>query len=452
MEEDLSIPTATKAWRSALLIFQIVLTSLCATLALGGLVFLFLSAGPSDDPFRQYPWLFYLLRNDKQGTLILLGCIATLCSVIWISRHPGHLWDQEPGLVTGLRRFGMWVRGLRMRQVTPVLIGLLSVSGILAAFVVFFRGVEFGKNDFEGSLQFAFALGVLVWAVNILHSKWQSPDFVREVRRPLCTCTLSFIFILFPSWWTGVPLALLIFIQSKWGTPEFAWEIGEFLGFLVLVFLVTRFPSWWTVVPLWILIIILPHARKHYLYPKWKIAWSVLEEIVLGRCYDCRRQEDERRRQVLICVPVSEEERNRRVKEYCKEHFGDVSEDTQSEPEKREHRWIQEHPYPKKFVLNPYKSLLVLKSKKGFGVWNTEINAQYQQVSFQKDTVVVQCAFLNPDGSLMSQECEYRIPWKTGTAPQSGLLRKSGEILIRPYDSQSAFPEYVPADSPPVAE
>jgi len=452
MEEDLSIPTATKAWRSTLFVFQVVLTSLCATLALGGMVYLFLVGGPSDDPFRARPWVFYLFQNNTQGALVLLGGITTLCSVFRISRYPGHLWDQEPGLVTGFKGFGKWVRGLRMRQVAPVLIGLLSISGILATFVIFFRGVEFGKNDFEACLQFAFALGVLVWAANILHSNWRSPDFAREIRRPLCTCALLFIFILFPSWWTGVPLGVLIFIRSKWGTPESAWEIGEFLGFLTMVFLFTRFPSWWTVVPLWILIIILPHVRKHYLYPKWKIAWSCLEEIVLRCDYDCRAQEDERRRRVLICVPVSEEERNRRVKEYCKEHFGDVSEDTQSEPGKREHRWIQEHPYPKKFVLNPYKSLLVLKSKKGFGVWNTEINAQYQQVSFQKDAVLVQCAFLNPDGSPMSQECEYRIPWKTGTAPRSGLLRKSGEILIRPYDSQNAHPEYCVIDSQPSAE
>ncbi len=198
--------------------------------------------------------------------------------------------------------------------------------------------------------------------------------------------------------------------------------------------------------------LLIAEIKYHYLYPKWKLAWSALEEIILKRCYDCRSQEDEQGRRVLVCVPVSEEEQERRVKEYCKEHFGDVSEDTQSEPEKREHRWIQEHPYPKEFVLNPHKSLLVLKSKKGFGVWNTEINAQYKQVSFQKDTVVVQCAFLNPDGSSMSQESEYRIPWKTGMAPGSGLLRKSGEILIRPYDSWNAWPEYIPINSLPVAE
>ncbi|HNY28811.1 MAG TPA: hypothetical protein PKH31_15670, partial [Candidatus Sumerlaeota bacterium] len=123
MEEDLSIPTPTKAWRSALLIFQIVLTSLCATLALGGMVYLFLGGGPSDDPFRARPWVFYLFQNNTQGTLILLGGITTLCSVFRISRHPGPLWKKEPGLVTGFKGVGKWVRGLRMRQVAPVLIG-----------------------------------------------------------------------------------------------------------------------------------------------------------------------------------------------------------------------------------------------------------------------------------------------------------------------------------------
>jgi hypothetical protein len=368
----------------------------------------------------------------------------------------------QKDLIPSQPRWGMWPRPSQGTQRVLFLVCLLIVlSGIVMGLVFWFQQ---GKCD-EGVLilKFLGGLGVSIWLVNNLLSKWGSPDFVREVRRPLCTCALAFVFILFPSWWTGVPLAIQAFVlpmvnylRSIWGTPEFAWEIADIVGFLTLFFLLLRFPSWWMAILLGIQIFVFPRVRYHYLdrnlYSKWKIAWSVLEEIILGRCYDCRSQEDGRGRQVLICVPVSEEERKRRTEEYCKEHFGDVSEDTESEPEKREHRWIQEHPYPKKFVLNPYKSLLVLKSKKGFGVWNTEINAQYQQVSFQKDTVVVQCAFLNPDGSSMSQECEYRIPWKKGTAPRSGLLRKSGKILIRPYDQENAFPEYYVIDSQPSAE
>ncbi len=324
MQQDLSISTATKVWRSVLFILQVVFTSLCATLALGGLVYLFLWGGPSDDPFRARPWVFYLFQNDKQGTLILLGCVAALCSVFRISRYPGHLWDKEPGLVTGFKGFGKWVRGLRMRQVAPVLIGLLSISGILATFVIFFRGVEFGKNDFEACLQFAFALGVLVWAANILHSKWQSPDFAREIRRPLCTCALSFIFILFPSWWTGVPLGILIFVvpivndfRSKWDSPKFAWESTDTLGFLVILFIFNWFPYWWGKI-LWVILFFVSiELKNRYLRFRPIDQWPFFQDHVLSCHYDNVAQQENQGREVQIWVPASGEEilKRREVKE-----------------------------------------------------------------------------------------------------------------------------------------
>ncbi len=91
---------------------------------------------------------------------------------------------------------------------------------------------------------------------------------------------------------------------------------------------------------------------------------------------------------------------------------------------------------------NPWKPLLVLKSKKGFGVWNTEVNLRFEQVSFTSDEVVLTGDLLNAEGVSLCQRREYRISWENRHAPPSGLLKRSGGTETWPYDAKNAYPEY----------
>jgi hypothetical protein len=169
-------------------------------------------------------------------------------------------------------------------------------------------------------------------------------------------------------------------------------------------------------------------------YPDWMPTWESLQWILYAE-YTCSTHEGSRGREVRVCLPHPVESKRWGFHAFP----DDVSTPVVAFDNRKQ-----------EYVLKaPWKPLVVLKSKKGFGVWNAEANLRIEQVDFTPDEVVLTCDLLNDEGASLPQRREYRIPWRKRRKPTSGVLKGSGGIETRPYDSENAFPEYVPADSQP---
>ncbi len=119
-----------------------------------------------------------------------------------------------------------------------------------------------------------------------------------------------------------------------------------------------------------------------------------------------------------------------------------------------EERFAQIYRKNSSLLNEPTKNALVLltnvhsqESARKNGLWISDEGIRIEEVSFSEDDIRVNGTLLNDDGKSSVQQREYRIPWKKGTDPGSGILLRSGEVVLKSSGGKNTSPESVPTDS-----